>query len=122
MRPSHLSLLVVGLMLSACQQSTPAPAVVEAPKPGAAAVVPAAVAQPAQTPAQGAAVSTPDKTPKLTRNADGTLRLEFTDRWGKPFDATYENEEFFKRAVPVIHRSMTDEQVAHLENQLSARR
>ncbi|MBL8923418.1 MAG: hypothetical protein JNJ54_31485 [Myxococcaceae bacterium] len=82
--------------------------------------------QPAAPPAP-ATVATPDVTapaaqPRLTRNADGTIRLEFIDRWGKPFDATYEGAEYLRRAVPVVSRGMTEQQATALEKEVASLR
>lgn len=78
---------------------------------------------PAESPADAttAAVAAPGM-PKLTQHPDGTLRLEFIDRWGKPFDATYESAEYLKRAVAVVSRGMTEAQAAHLESQVTSLR
>lgn len=113
----HTAVLLFSM---ACQQSIQTPAAVE--QQVAPAAVPTAPAVGPQTTAQAPSTSAPDKTPKLTRNPDGTLRLQFLDRWGKPFDATYESAEFLKRAVPVVSRGMTEEQAAHLENQVTSLR
>lgn len=120
---TRTTLLCCGLLLAsaACQSS----AVVEPVAPTPAAVRDAvataptpAPAAPALTPADAPPISAADKTPKVTRNADGTVRLEFVDRWGKRFDSTYETSVFLERALPVITRGMTAEQTAQLENQL----
>ncbi len=43
-------------------------------------------------------------------------RIEITgrDRWNNPLDATYENADYFRNALPVLARSLTDLQAAGL--------
>ena len=61
-------------------------------------------------------------TPKLTSNPDGTLRLEFVDRWGAKFDATYESFTYLERALPTVSRALEEAQVAQLKQAVEAQR
>lgn len=57
---------------------------------------------------------------KVTQNSDGTIRVQFTDRWGNPSDATYESLQFLERAAPSVSRGMTDAQAPELTQQINA--
>jgi len=48
-------------------------------------------------------------------NDDGTITLTGSDRWGGSLDATYADLEYLTNAIPVLERSVTDEQHAALE-------
>jgi len=48
-------------------------------------------------------------------NDDGTITLSGSDRWGGSLDATYADLEYLTNAIPVLQRSVTDEQFAALE-------
>lgn len=99
------SLVFIGLVGAGCQQSTSTPATPLAP-----AVKP--VAQPQLGGPEPLASTRRPEAPKLTKNADGSIQVVFVDQWGHDFDATFENADFFKRAIPVVTRGMTAEQVA----------
>lgn len=103
--PLNRIVIVLTLITAAgCQQST------SNGLPTVAAPTPAAVpTQPAAEPLVSVRRPGP---PRVTKNADGSVRVEFVDQWGHDFDATFENGDYFKRAVPVVTRSMTTEQVA----------
>jgi hypothetical protein len=45
---------------------------------------------------------------------DGTVEVAGTDRWGNRLDTKYENVEYFRGALPVLERSVTEEQAAGL--------
>ena len=45
---------------------------------------------------------------------DGTVEIAGTDRWGNRIDTKYENVEYFRGALPVLQRSVTEEQAAGL--------
>lgn len=51
---------------------------------------------------------------RVTLEENGFIRLSGTDRWGGRVDTVYENAEFFRNAVPVLSRSVTEEQAADL--------
>lgn len=107
MKPSSSSIFAC-LVLSACGCS-------RASEPSKDAIaVPAAVAAP------GAAVvsQNADAPLKVNRNGDGSVRVEFTDRWGVATDATYENLQYLERAVPTLSRAMSDDRAAELKQQL----
>lgn len=104
--------LVVALSLFAgCQRSSSTePQVVSDAKEsrtGVASADPAAPGPKATTPA--------DAPVMLTPNADGTIRLQYTDRWGASFDATYESAEFLRRALPTLKRSLSEPRFTELE-------
>jgi hypothetical protein len=40
----------------------------------------------------------------------GHVEVRGRDRWGRPLDTTFENIDFLRRALPVLARSITDEQ------------
>lgn len=61
-----------------------------------------------------------DPAPRVTRNADGTIRLELVDRWGARFDSTYEDVTYLERALPVVSRGLTDEQNVALKRAVEA--
>lgn len=63
-----------------------------------------------------------DAPPKLTSNPDGTLRLEFVDRWGAKFDATYESFTWLERALPSVSRGLDDARAAQLKQAVEAQR
>lgn len=63
-----------------------------------------------------------DAPPKLTSNPDGTLRLEFVDRWGAKFDATYESFTYLERALPTVSRALDEPRVAQLKQAVEAQR
>lgn len=65
---------------------------------------------------------TADAPPKLTSNPDGTLRLEFVDRWGAKFDATYESFTWLERALPSVSRGLDDTRAAQLKQAVEAQR
>ena len=44
----------------------------------------------------------------------GLIALSGRDQWGNAFDTTYESLEFFRKALPVLERSITAEQVSGL--------
>lgn len=44
----------------------------------------------------------------------GLIEVRGPDRWGGRVDTTYESAEFLKNALPVLERSITEEQVAAL--------
>ncbi len=46
---------------------------------------------------------------------DGTIRLSGADRWGGRIDTTYQNVEYLSNAIPVLKRSLTDEQGGALD-------
>jgi hypothetical protein len=46
---------------------------------------------------------------------DGTIRLSGADRWGGRIDTAFENLEYLSNAVPVLKRSLTDEQGSALD-------
>ncbi len=84
---------------------------------------------PVATRAVAAEVPTPrtnapaaDAPPKLTSNPDGTLRLEFVDRWGAKFDATYESFTWLERALPSVSRGLDDARAAQLKQAVEAQR
>ncbi len=47
-------------------------------------------------------------------NDDGTITLSGADRWGNPIDATYADTQYLENAVPVLTRSITEEQATAL--------
>ncbi len=75
-------------------------------------------AQPASPQPATANVPAAESAPRLTRNADGTIRLEVVDKWGARFDSTYEDVSYLRRALPVVSRGLTAEQTAELERAL----
>jgi|JI8StandDraft_1071087.scaffolds.fasta_scaffold430716_2 hypothetical protein len=84
----------------------------EAPSTERAAVRPAETAPTEPTPTA----------PRLTRNPDGTLRLEFVDRWGAKFDATYESFTYLERALPTVSRGLNDAQLPQLKHAVDEQR
>ena len=42
--------------------------------------------------------------------ADGSITVSGEDRWGEKLDTTYENLEFLTNALPVLKRTITEEQ------------
>jgi hypothetical protein len=46
--------------------------------------------------------------------AGGGIEITGRDRWNNPFDTTYENAEYFRNALPVLARSVSDQQAAGL--------
>lgn len=44
----------------------------------------------------------------------GLIEVRGTDRWGGRVDTTYESAEYLKNALPVLERSITEEQAAAL--------
>lgn len=50
----------------------------------------------------------------ITLNDDGTISLSGTDKWGSPLDTVYADKDYFQNAVPVLERSVTEEQYAGL--------
>jgi hypothetical protein len=48
-------------------------------------------------------------------NDDGTITLSGADRWGGPLNYTYADSEYLKDAVPVLARSITEEQATALQ-------
>ncbi|MBL8936720.1 MAG: hypothetical protein JNM69_19330 [Archangium sp.] len=108
-----ISAVVLSFVL-ACQKGPDAEGPVATRAP---AVEVAATPQP-ETPKAPAA----DAPPKLTSNPDGTLRLEFVDRWGAKFDATYESFTFLERALPTVSRGLDDARAAQLKQAVEAQR
>jgi hypothetical protein len=51
----------------------------------------------------------------LDAAADGTIRLTGKDRWGGQIDTAYESLEYLNNALPVLKRSLTDEQSRALD-------
>jgi hypothetical protein len=45
---------------------------------------------------------------------DGTITISGSDRWGGPLEYTYADSEYLKNAVPVLARSITEEQATAL--------
>jgi hypothetical protein len=107
------SVLSVPPALAADPPGAAAPATV-VPPGGAEAVAPTA------PPSAPGAASSPPPAPReieglrITPNADGTIRIEGTDRWGGDATTTYESVEFLEPALPVLERSLTPAQVAGL--------
>jgi hypothetical protein len=48
-------------------------------------------------------------------HADGRISVTGQNRWGRPLDATYASEDYFRAAVPLMVRTTTPEQGAALE-------
>jgi hypothetical protein len=44
----------------------------------------------------------------------GSIEIAGKDRWGNAFDTTYESSEYLRKALPVLARSLTPEQVSRL--------
>lgn len=101
----------------ACQQGKEAEAARAVTPPGGGSE--AAPKLPSQ-PAASSTVPAADPTPRLTLNADGTIRLQVVDRWGAAFDSTYEDVTYLRRALPVLSRGLSAEQNAELERSLDA--
>lgn len=107
--PLNRTVIVLTLITAAaCQQSTSTAA-----PPVAATATSATATVPTQQPAGPEPFVSARRPgpPSVKKNADGSVRVEFVDQWGHDFDATFENADYFKRAVPVITRGMTAEQV-----------
>jgi hypothetical protein len=51
----------------------------------------------------------------VERLAGGAIELRVRDRWGNAIDTTYESADFLRHALPVLRRSLTEEQVTRLE-------
>jgi hypothetical protein len=51
----------------------------------------------------------------VTVNEDGSIAIQGADRWGGRLDTVYADATYFRNAVPVLQRSVTEEQGAGLE-------
>jgi hypothetical protein len=86
----------------------------------AAAAEAAEAAEAARQAAEAEAAAVDDRTQDLAGlsllvNDDGTITLSGADRWGGRIDSTYADLEYFTNAVPVLRRSVNDEQGAALD-------
>jgi putative ubiquitin-RnfH superfamily antitoxin RatB of RatAB toxin-antitoxin module len=108
---SRLLTLVAIVLASACspepKQAAPAPVVAPAPPP----------------PPPPPPVSADDLPPRqrveadgitLTEYVDGRVRVQSTFVWNEALDATYDNCDFYRGAIPVLSRQLAPERVKHL--------
>jgi len=109
-----LSTLVLLSVTLACQQGRE-PELFHATPPAA------PLSEPAAQPTVAGKATGPalDPTPRVTRNADGTIRLELVDRWGARFDSIYEDVTYLERALPVVSRGLTDAQNVSLKRAIA---
>ena len=56
---------------------------------------------------------------RVTLNDDGSITLSGVDRWGARLDTTYADATYFRNAVEVLKRSITEEQGAGLDAYLT---
>ena len=56
----------------------------------------------------------------VTFRADGMVAIQGRDRFGNALDTVYENVDFFRKALPVLDRSLTAEQSTGLRDLLPA--
>jgi len=52
----------------------------------------------------------------VTFRTDGTVAIQGRDRFGNALDTVYENVDFFRKALPVLERSLTTEQSTGLRD------
>lgn len=111
--PRFALVLTSVLLLHSCQKPT-TPLPLDPPtSPGEPVVV-----APAPPPANGNPSHSPP--PIVTRNPDGTVKLEGVDRWGQRIEATYESVEWLEKALPVLSRGLTDSNAIDLEKSVKA--
>lgn len=55
---------------------------------------------------------------RVTVNDDGTIAIQGVDRWGGRLDTVYADTTYFRNAVPVLKRSVTEEQGTGLDELL----
>jgi hypothetical protein len=101
------------LLLAGCQRSERASQPASAPTPAAPA---APIAQP---PKPGDRFDVHGLTVQFLEG--GFVELRGRDRWGQPLDTTYESVDFFRKALPVLERSVSAEQAKGLRALLDAR-
>ncbi len=51
---------------------------------------------------------------RVTREPSGRITVRGNDRWGRPIDVTYEDETYFRNAVPTFALSVSETQAAKL--------
>jgi hypothetical protein len=51
----------------------------------------------------------------ITETADGRVHLQTTAIWNEPIDSTYDDCEYYRRALPVLHRQVTKDRAALLD-------
>lgn len=51
---------------------------------------------------------------RVAREPSGRITVRGTDRWSRAIDVTYENDEYFRNAVPTLSLSVTEAQAAKL--------
>jgi hypothetical protein len=51
----------------------------------------------------------------ITETADGRVHLQTTAIWDEPIDSTYDNCEYYRHALPVLHRQVTKDRAALLD-------
>lgn len=102
------------------KQATPAAVAARAPEtqPPAAPATNVAPATPAKTEAAGREVDAAGLTLKFEDN--GHVTLMGKDRWGAALHTTYETRDFLLKALPVLERSISPEQVTALRKALGA--
>jgi len=73
-------------------------------------------AEPAEAPEAEAAAevhTAPDL--RVVVNEDGTVTVSGMDRWGHRLDTTYADATYFRNALPVLRRAVTEAQLPALE-------
>ena len=100
-----LALLSALALLVACQRTEPTPAPSSTP-----ALATGSAAAPQHQPGDRVDVHGI----VITFQDGGLIALSGRDKWGNALDTTYENSEFLRKALPVLERSITDEQAAGL--------
>jgi hypothetical protein len=48
----------------------------------------------------------------------GAIQIVGKDRWGAPFDTTYESPEYLRKALPTLERSLAPAQTSALRRQI----
>lgn len=81
----------------------------------------AAATEPATEPEAPAEPAVPEARPDVDvggltarRLDDGRIEVHGADRWGGRVDTTYESAEYLRNALPVLERSITEEQATAL--------
>lgn len=130
-----IAILWVVLPVAACSRSdekqAPAAATARTPETPGEGSGETAKTQPPAAPAAPGPTTAPSKTATAGREVDAaglTLKLEDNghvtlvgkDRWGAAINTTYETRDFLLKALPVLERSISAEQVAAIRKTLGA--